>query len=163
MTSRSHPTMPRRRHSIATRPLNVETTRRRSMNSSPGGKEPGNPVVSGNRCVNSSANVGPRDVRRRVCATKIAAPNAHCSAESSPVRSSNTYAHWAGGGTDSTCHHAGYDTCSTITFTIAAACTSQPREATGSSGQAAHVQRRAEGSDKSIDCFVWPSKLCHTE
>lgn len=142
VTSLSHATMPLRRHSIATCRRNPWTTRRHSTASTSGGSAAGTPFVSGRRCRNSSEKVGPFDVRRRVCAMKIAAASAHSSAVSSPVSASNTYAHAAGGGVLVPRHQTGYETSFNGPSQSRSISRHRFRAATGvSSEPAAHVQR----------------------
>lgn len=163
ITPESHAIMLRRRHSIATCPRNPAMARRRSMNSKPGGNEAGNPHVSGSRCANNSANVGPRPVRRRVCATKTAAARAHDSAVSSPVKSSKTYAQEAGAGESIPLHQIGLGSGPTATISITIARTGLSRDATGCRREGQHTCRSSGGRPGSKDCFVWPPKLCHTD
>ncbi len=138
-------TMSRRRHSVAACPRKREIARRRSMNSSPSGNGAGNPDVSGSRCAKSSANVGPCPVRRRVWAIKMAAARAHSSAVSSPVKSSKTYAHAAGGGAAIPRHQIGLGSGSTSHRRNRGRTHGPtPRGDQLSSGWAAHVQGTAE-------------------
>lgn len=163
MISRSQLIMPRRRHSVAACPRNPETARRRSRKSNSLGNGAGRPEVSGSKCLKSSAKVGPYPVRRRVCAMNIPAASAHSSAVSSPVKSSNTYAHAAAGGVEIPRHQIGLGSGFTATITIAVAHISRSRDATGWHREGSTRAGSSGRCPASEDCFVWPPKLCHTD